>query len=613
MQLRPYQKAATDAAKEALRRSADPILIDAAPAAGKSYMVANLALWLHEISHGKRVLALAPNKSLVKQNVEKYLLTGEKCSIFSASAGQKSLRHPVVYGTPLTVKNAISKFKQGFCAVIVDEAHGMTPTIRAIIDEMRESNPNLRVIGLTGTPYVLNYGYIFREWPDGEINGEDTSRDPYFVKCVYRISAREMLDEGFITPMRIGEINAETYDTSGIQLLANGTLNPETVDRAFVGWGRKTASIVADVLRQASDIRGGVMFFAATVRHAEEILASLPPDNSALSTGDKYVLFGQESNEDAVIKAYRDGRARHLVNVAKHTTGFDVSHTAVIALLRYTESAALLQQILGRAWRLDPKKPFSLLLDYANNVDNHFPDGDIFNPEIKAGPVGGAGEGIQVTCPECGYANEARMNTDYADYQYDQHGYALDVFGEPLVTDYGPVPVHYTRRCWGMVRTPDTKEYVRCGYYWTSKECEACGEKNDISARYCAGCRGELVDPNEKLVSEFRQLKRDPTRPQTDEVIGFEAKSSISARGNQTIRVDITTPYRSFSVWIMAVPKNARQQRDLALYNDATRNGAKPATVTYCKDVDSGFFRILGYNAPADETPDGYEHKGKKT
>ena len=607
MKLRPYQFKATQAAKEVLRRSSDPVLIDAAPASGKSYMVADLALWLHEISNGKRVLALAPNKSLVKQNVEKYLLTGEKCSIFSASAGQKSLRHPVVYGTPLTVKNAISKFKKGFCAVIVDEAHGMTPTIRAIIEEMRETNPNLRVIGLTGTPYVLNHGYIFREWPYGKTNGEDTARDPYFVKCVYRISAREMLDGGYITPMRIGQINAEAYDTSGVQLLPNGTLNPETVDRAFVGYGRKTAGIVSDVLRQAFNIRGGVMFFAATVRHAEEILASLPPENSALSTGDKYVLFGRESSEDAVIKAYREGSARYLVNVDKHTTGFDVSHTAVIALLRYTESAALLQQILGRAWRLDPDKPFSLLLDFADNLDRHFPDGDIFNPEIKAGAIGGAGEGISVSCPECGYVNEAKVNPDYTDYQYDQYGYALDVFGEPMKTEYGPVPVHYTRRCWGVVGP----EYTRCGYYWTSKECESCGEKNDISARYCAGCRGELVDPNERLVSEFRQLKRDPTKPQTDEVVGFEAKSSISARGNQTIRVDVVTPYRSFSVWIMAVPKNARQQRDLALYNDATRNGIRPATVTYCKDADSGFYRIIGYNAPADEAPEGYE-KGKR-
>ena len=169
-ELRPYQRKAVDAALSWLKRSIDPCLIDAAPAAGKSFMIAAIANALHSMS-GKRVLCLAPSAELVKQNHEKYLMTGEPASIFSASAGTKSTRNVVIFGTPGTVKNSISRFcKQGpdgFCAVIVDECHGLTPTIRAIIDTMREANPNLRVIGLSGTPYRLGSGYVFRVWPDG--------------------------------------------------------------------------------------------------------------------------------------------------------------------------------------------------------------------------------------------------------------------------------------------------------------------------------------------------------------------------------------------------------------------------------------------------------------
>jgi len=284
MQLRPYQQKACEASLKWMRRSVDPCLIDAAPAAGKSFMIAYVANALHKISR-KRVLCLAPSAELVKQNHEKYLLTGEYASIFSASAGAKSTRHVVVFGTPLTVKNAISRFcrqgDEGFCAVIVDECHGITPTIKSIIDAMREANPNLRVLGLSGTPFRLGSGYVFLAWPDDEngnarINGDDVTKNPYFMKCVYRVSAREMLDQGFITPMTIGAINAEAYDTSGIELLPNGTFNPDTVERAFVGHGRKTAAIVSDVIDKARDRAGGIMYFAATVRHAEEVLASLP-------------------------------------------------------------------------------------------------------------------------------------------------------------------------------------------------------------------------------------------------------------------------------------------------------------------------------------------------
>ena len=137
--LRPYQRPPVDAAIEYIRRSVEPCLIDAAPAAGKSYMVAAMADAIHKMSGGKKILCLAPSKELVEQNIEKYLLTGEPASIFSASAGAKSTRHKVVFGTPSSVKNSISRFLDGYAAVIVDECHGITPTVKSIIEAMRGS------------------------------------------------------------------------------------------------------------------------------------------------------------------------------------------------------------------------------------------------------------------------------------------------------------------------------------------------------------------------------------------------------------------------------------------------------------------------------------------
>ena len=614
MELRPYQSAACDAALAWLRKSVDPVLIDAAPAAGKSFMIAALARALHEISGGKRVLCLAPNAELVKQNHEKFLMTGEPASIFSASAGAKSTRHVVVFGTPLTVKNAISRFcqpgKQGFCAVIVDEAHGLTPTIRDIIAAMREANPNLRVIGLSGTPYRLGSGYIFLQWPDdapykGRVNGEDVTKAPYFTKCAYRVSAREMLDGGFITPMEIGAINVDGYDTSGIELLPNGTLNPDTVERAFVGHGRKTAAIVADIIDKARDRPGGIMYFASTVRHAEEVFASLPTAASAIVTGNKCRLgSGEEVSRDRAIKLYRAGDVRHLVSVGTLTTGFDVSHTETIALLRYTESAALLQQILGRAWRLHPGKATSLLLDYADNVDRHFPDGDIYNPAIKAGKSSDGSTLIKAECPDCQYENEFSLNGQNADFERDKYGYCLDTFGEQIKTDYGPLPAHFGRRCFGMVRAGPKGEYERCSYRWTGKDCPHCGEKNDIAARYCYVCEGEIVNPNDKLIADFKALKRDPTRVQTDEVLSAQYRVGISAKGNKTIRADWVTPYRQFSTWVQPEATHSRGIKDYALFMAATGNAEhKPATITYQKDEGSGFFRVIAFDRPADVEP----------
>ena len=131
--LRDYQQTAHDAILKWIRKTSEPCCIEAATGAGKSHIIAALAETVNRISNGKHVLCLAPSAELVIQNSEKYEATGNKFSIFSASAGSKSLRHPVVFGTPLTVANRIRKFGSQFAMVIIDECHGMTPTIKKLL------------------------------------------------------------------------------------------------------------------------------------------------------------------------------------------------------------------------------------------------------------------------------------------------------------------------------------------------------------------------------------------------------------------------------------------------------------------------------------------------
>ena len=218
------------------------------------------------MSKGKHVLNLAPSAELVKQNAEKFKAAGAKCSIFSASAGEKSLRHPVVFGTPGTVINSIKRFGSEFAAVVIDECHGITPTVKSIIEAMREANPNLRVIGLSATPYRMGTGYIFAQWPDGKPVRDDQTKDPYFTACVYRIQAYELIEQGFLTKPTIGKTGADGYETLDMKLNARGQFDAQAVDRAYHGQGRKTAAIVHDIVRQATFLRG-IMIFAATARH----------------------------------------------------------------------------------------------------------------------------------------------------------------------------------------------------------------------------------------------------------------------------------------------------------------------------------------------------------
>jgi len=363
MALRPYQQLAHDAIVRHIRSSREPCLIEAATGAGKSHIIAELAKTIHAMSGGKSVLVLQPSKELTEQNFAKYLETGNRASLFSAAIGTISTKHPVVFGTPLTVKNKLSRFGEKFGLIIIDECHGITPTIITIIDGIRAKNPNVRVVGLTATPFRSETGYIYKIDENDKPVPDFQTKDPYFTKLVYRVTARYLLDLGYLTPVTIGRIGAGHYDTKE---LTGKTFDKNAVDRAYNGHGRLTAQIVADVIAQSKD-RHGVLLFCATVQHAKEAFASLPPELSAYVDGDT-----DPKERERIVRMFKARKIKYLVNVAVYTTGFDAPHVDVVAMLRLTESPGLLQQIIGRGLRPYEGKEYCTILDHSGNTLRFF-------------------------------------------------------------------------------------------------------------------------------------------------------------------------------------------------------------------------------------------------
>jgi DNA repair protein RadD len=592
--LRPYQQASADAALDWVRRSVEPCLLDLATGAGKSHIIAEIAGALHKISKGKHVLCLAPSAELVTQNREKYLATGNPASVYSASAGAKCLRWPVVFGTPGTVKGVAKRLGSRFCAVILDEAHGITPTVRKIIDDMRESNPNLRVIGLSATPYRLGSGYIYRIDERDRALSESEARNPYFAKLLYRVPPALLIEQGYLTKPVISATGAESYDTSGLELNRRGQFNAGDIDRAFVGHGRKTAAIVADVVARCQD-RRGVMLFAATVKHAHEVLASLPPALSAIVTGET-----TKQERERIITRFKRQEIKYIVNVSVLTTGFDAPHVDAIALLRATESVGLMQQIIGRGLRISEGKTDCIIMDYAGNIDRHCPDGDLFDPEVRAKGSIKDGEPVEVICPDCNSVNLVSLRPNPDGFGMDKNGYFVDLRGQRIMTNDGPMPAHFGRRCMAELPAPGGR-LLRCEYRWTCKKCHACDADNDIAARYCSECGEELVDPNEKLIADFKALKRDPRRLQTDRVVDWEVKPTVSQKGNECLRVTYVTEYRQFTTWYMPKAAHGRPRIKYDCFYAATHGATKmPDTVTYKKE-ENGLFEVYAYGRPADE------------
>lgn len=593
MTLRHYQKDAHDAAINFMKKSTETCLIEAEGGSGKSHIIAAIADTFHKIS-GKHVLCTAPNVDLVKQNNSKFLATGNHASIFSASIS-KSLRWPVVFGTPITIGNEIHRFCDKFGLIVIDEAHGITPTIKKIINSIKERNKNLRVIGLSATPYRLGTGYIYELDENGKPSPESACIDPYFKQKIYTIKGRELIEQGFLTPPVIGAIHADSYETLNMRVNSMGKFYQEDIDKAYSGQERKTSRIIADIVEQ-SRFRRGVMIFASTVEHAKECMKSLPPELSRMIGGD--VNMGT-NNRKRLVSDFREMKFKYLVSVGTMTTGVDFPHVDVIALLRPSESIALLRQIILRGARLFQDKPDFLILDYCQAIERHCPDHDIFNPQIKAFKSKGESEPIIAICPDCNTENEFTPRRNEEGFKIDEHGYFIDLTGERITTDHGAMPAHYGRRCYGQQLIKG--QFYRCEYRWTFKPCPECDAENDIAARYCIECKAEIVDPNEKLIADFRARKRDPYQTQCDKVMSWEPRKSLSKAGKEMLVVDFLTEYRKVTAYYQIQSGNAFFIRQYEALLKATNGGDKmPETITYRKDKDSGFYRVLAYNQDAD-------------
>ncbi len=467
-QLRPYQQQAVQATIEHFRRTDEATVIVLPTGAGKSLVIAELASLAR-----RRILVLAHVKELVEQNHGKYESYGFTASIFAAGLNRKEADTQVVFGSVQSVARNLDAFADQFSLLIIDECHRVSQEenseYQQIIRYLKQHNPDLKVLGLTATPYRLDKGWIYHHHRQQNcIRGD---KDAVFQSCIFELPLRYMIDQGFLTPASVLDAPVALYDFEQLRPSINGHYSETDLNRVLNGAKRATARIIEQIIELAEN-RQGVMIFAATVAHAKEILGYLPPACSAIITGEM-----RPRARDSVIRAFKDKQIRFLVNVSVLTTGFDAPHVDLIAVLRPTESVGLYQQIIGRGLRLSQGKRDCLVLDYAGN--SH----DLFRPEIGERKQDSDSQIVEVPCPACDHRNQ---------------------FWGKLDSD-GDLIEHYGRRCQGLVETTGGGKQ-QCEFRYRFKECGQCGAENDIAARQCHQCQQLLVDPDQKL-KEALQLR----------------------------------------------------------------------------------------------------------
>lgn len=640
--LRAYQQEAVDEAIDHIKKRLSPCLLELATGSGKSLIVSAIAKYLKSVAPGKRVLCIAPSRELILQNHSKYVTWyKEPASIYCSSAGSKELRHQVIFASPLTaMKNIRIIAHLGVSGIIIDEAHGVTPTMLELIKQVQEyevngtkPNENVRVIGMTATPYRTGTGYIYAKDCTGEneiLHDDSKARDPYYSRLLYRVSAGELVEQGYLTKPVIGETD-EHYDTSKLETDRNGSFTAASVAKAFNG-NTKTERIVNKVMSFAEN-RKGVMFFAATISHAEEIASYLPSHDVRVITGKL-----KKADREKFINDFKARRVKYLVNVDVLTTGFDSPHVDLIAILRATESPGLLQQIIGRSLRLCEGKEDALVLDYAENIERHGLENDIFTPEIKTNRKPGEGIEIQVECPACHAISMKKRRNDpiydgvahdqFGNFlvpgteratRYDAEGNACEWDGEVMTMkvkdpsrkdEFGdieeldlPMPAHYSRRCSNPEAFVIKGQPVRCEHRFSFKICPKCFAENDIAARHCTDCKERLVDPNSKLTDAagFASVMMDGEIRRVKCYGATYTPWIAKSSGNHSLKAEYRTEIGEVTAWHTMRQKwifkklaqiNGADSELITSYDQCAEWNNSPREITIRKTEQNGYVKF---------------------
>jgi DNA repair protein RadD len=461
--LRDYQTQAVEAAVEHFRDGDDPAVIVLPTGAGKSLVIAELS----RLAKG-RVICLAHVKELVEQNHAKFLATGSTAGIFSAGLSQKNSTAKTVFASIQSLSANLDSFQAPASLIIVDECHRVgideSGQYHKTLAHFRALNPTVKILGLTATPYRLGSGWIYQHHYHGYTRACTSF---FFKKCIFELPLQHMVKNGYLTPPIHYDAAIAHYDFSLLTESLDGEANTDDIalNELIHKYPRVTKAVTEQIIQLSQD-RQGVMIFAATIDHAQEIAGYLPVDQTALITGTTKI-----KQRDGLIAAFKAKKIKYLVNVSVLTTGFDAPHVDVIAILRPTQSISLFQQIVGRGLRLSPGKKDCLVLDYTNNGYN------IFQPEIGEKKPTQDSVAVQIHCPQCDFANAfwGRKDTE---------GHILEHFG---------------RRCHGLIEAPEGE--IQCTYRFRFKHCPCCNQENDIAARQCQHCSETLIDPDDLLRS----------------------------------------------------------------------------------------------------------------
>lgn len=234
--------------------------------------------------------------------------------------------------------------------LVVDEAHHSTAkTYRKVIDYVRSRVPNVKLIGLTATPFrtaETEQGLLAKIYADD---------------IAYQIGLKELISRQILSkPVFEAYYTGEEYGSSlGLDAWESierlDTLPDDVAGQIAESTARN--KLIVDTYRSHPKKYGQTIVFAVNVVHAIHLStlfnkAGFNADFIVSDVKDPItgVTLSRKDNEEK-IERYRKGELKVLINVNILTEGVDLPKTQSVFLARPTVSTILMTQMVGRALR----------------------------------------------------------------------------------------------------------------------------------------------------------------------------------------------------------------------------------------------------------------------
>jgi superfamily II DNA or RNA helicase len=341
LELRDYQTNAIDGLYQywADGRGENPLIV-APTGSGKSLILAKLIEDAMSFP-GTRVLVLTHVKELLLQDAQELVQNYPEADFgfYSASIGQKRLDKPITFAGIQSVWQRAYDFVPAPDLVLIDEAHlvpkNTTTRYGKFLADLKVCNPDVKIVGLTATPYRLDSGYLHKG--DGAL----------FDGIAFDIPVGMLMDRGHLCQV-ISKGSAHKIDLTNVHMRGGEFIESEIAVAASDP--ELVRATVAEIVEYGAE-RKAWLVFASGVAHAEMLRAEF--DGHGIPCG---VITGDTDGRDKIIADFKAQRLRCLIGVNVLTTGFNVPAVDLVAIVRATASTGLYVQIVGRGTRTAPGK-----------------------------------------------------------------------------------------------------------------------------------------------------------------------------------------------------------------------------------------------------------------